>query len=94
MTYFRDRMRALTCAARLRDWETIDAVLEDYRVCGNASVLAGFADARKILGQEPPLPALDAPEPVTIHDLPNLDGIEIVGTGEGDTRRWQRKKAA
>jgi hypothetical protein len=31
---------------------------------------------------------------VTIHDLPSLDGVEIVGTGEGEARRWQKRKAA
>lgn len=94
MSYFNNPWRALACAAKLRDWGQIDAILADKALCGNDAVRRGFTDARRKLGQEPLLPALSAPEPITIHDLPSLDGIEIVGTGEGQLRKWRTKKAA
>lgn len=93
MSYFDEPMRAIACAAKMRDWDTIDAVLEDQRAQGRMTVFNGFADARKRLGLEPPLPALETPEPVTVHDLPSLDGIKIVG-GEGETHKWEKMWAA
>lgn len=101
MAYFDDPIRAIAKAAKLRDWATIDAVLEDLRVCGRVSVVRGFIDARKALG-EPGLPALDRPEPVTIHDLPKRHGkpvtpegqeVEVTGL-EGQGLKWRPKKAA
>ncbi len=86
-----DKMRRIARATKQRDWETIDAVLEEQRLLGNSSVMAGFRDA---LGHSTRLPPLDAPDPVTIHDLPSLNGVEIVGRGEGETRRWRKRKAA
>lgn len=93
MSYFDEPFRTIACAARMRDWATIDAVLEDLRVQGRIGVIRGFSDARKRLGLEPPPPALHAPDPVTIHDLPSREGIEIIGA-EGDSRRWRKRKAA
>jgi hypothetical protein len=94
MSYFSDRdmTRTIAQAAKLRDWSAIDAVLEEQRLRGNSSVISGFRGARLKLGTEQPaLTGLPAPSPVTIHDLPSLDGIEITGTGEGSIRTWHRK---
>lgn len=94
MNYFatKDTTRQIARAAKLRDWSIIDAILEEQRVCGNLSVTKGFRDARQELGQDPrPINQLDTPEPVTIHDLPSLEGIEITGMHEGEARRWRRK---
>jgi hypothetical protein len=91
---FDDPWRAIAKAARLRDWATIDAVLEDKRLAGSTSVRRGFSDARKALGQEPTLPTLPAPEPVTIHDLPSREGLIIEGKPDTTEARVWRRKAA
>lgn len=85
----RDMDRTIARAAKQRDWDAIDRVLEEQRLCGNQSVMRGFRDADK----PDQLPSLAKPSLVTIHDLPSLDDIEIVG-GEGDSRKWRKKKAA
>lgn len=90
-----DIIRQIARAAKLRDWSIIDAQLEERRLRGDSSVIAGFRDARVEKGEESSgLPPLLRPDPVTIHDLPSLDGIEIEGRGEGETRKWRRKRAA
>lgn len=82
-------MRTIACAAKLRDWATIDRVLEDQRLRGKMAVILGFTDARRELGTEA-RHELASPDPVTIHDLPSREGIEIC-RGFADT--WRRKAA-
>jgi len=86
-----DVMRQIARATKLRDWSVIDALLEEQRLRGNSSVIRGFRDARIERGEETSgLPPLDKPNVLTIHDLPSLEGIEIIGNGEGSIRRWTR----
>lgn len=94
MPYFNEPWRSLAKAAKLRDWETIDAVLADQKVCGRSAIIQGERDALRELGKEPQLPPLKTPEPVTIHDLSDDDRAraKIIGV-EGDTHRFELKAA-
>lgn len=82
MAHFDEPWRAVACAARLRDWAAVDAVLEDLRVQGRFPVMRGFQDAAKQQGDEQTLPRLDKPDPVTIHDLtPEERGRAVIDPG-------------
>lgn len=86
MSQFDDPIRSIARAAKLRDWDMIDAALEDLRLCGRMSVIRGFQDAR-----DERLPSLSSPDPVMISDLTDREGVEI------DERygapKWKRKAA-
>jgi hypothetical protein len=102
VTYFDDPWRALAKAAKLRDWETVAAVLEDRKMAAGGgvrdSVLRGQADARRETGEAERLPALEAPEPVTIHDLSAEQRARVEIVNEGSSKmalyRYRPKKAA
>lgn len=83
-----DRIRTLARASKLRDWTTVDAVIEDMRLGGNISVMRGFGDARRALGEEQPLPRLAAPDPVLLLDLPSRDNVKVVV--EHGTLKWKK----
>ncbi len=63
-------------AARLRDWQAVDAALDEALMLGRDSVLDGRIDADKELGRDR-LPGLSAPDPVTLFDLPDRKNIKI-----------------
>ena len=90
---YNEDWRMIAKAARLRDWAAIDAVLADKAACGSENVIRGFNDARKVLGQEPPLPALAEPAPLTIHDVDPAK-YDIVDRYEGSGGFIRPKRAA
>lgn len=96
-----DPIRTIAYAAKMRDWDMIDAIISDRCACGHMGAKRGINDARKTLGLDAPLPALDRPAEVTIHDLASREGIEVIGRkgdikrGQpGDSRKWRRRNAA
>lgn len=94
MPYFDEPWREIAKAAKLRDWATIDAVLEDRKLRGNAQVARGQRDARRELGEEPALPQLERPEPVTILDLSPDECATVEIDNSGFASRYRTKKAA
>lgn len=86
-----ENIRQIAKAAKQRDWDSVDRALEDMRMCGSMAVIRGYADARKDAGER--LPELVAPDPVTILDLPDRDGVETHQKAPGYAMKW-RKKAA
>lgn len=88
-------LREIACAAKMRDWDAVDRALEEMRLDACEAVMRGFADARFKMKLEEPMPALDRPSPVTIHDLSPEDRAraKIRGT-EGDIRTFTLPPAA
>lgn len=68
-------------AARLRDWSAIDRALDNQLPSLDVCMARSAADGET-------LPDLDAPDPVTVHDLPP-GALVVTSIGVSGTRKWE-----
>jgi hypothetical protein len=61
------------------------------RADATAFAAASAAVHARFLRRDPPLAQLTRPDPLTSHDLPSLDGIKVIETGNG-VLAWQRRQ--
>lgn len=90
-----DIISEIARASSRRDLAAIEFALDGLTGGFSEAVSRGRARADREAGRDS-LPRLVAPDPVTIHDLPSRDGIEIYKEGghPDGSRKFRERKAA